>query len=623
MRWTFALTFVILGGWMLCPAERNLLAAELLRISAENYRDVLPEGKEVDAIAGDWILRNEQVLAVIAQPQEGRNANMTVRGVGGMLIDFTRRFHGSDQLSCFYPAAGRFHFAQSAGMSCQVDGQNVDLAAAGGKSGQTVRLSFQGTPVAADGTRAEVTYTLREDADWLEYQVTLINDAQAPVPLPIQDSLRCDGKLFSMHNDSRLKIFTATDSYFGQCYAFQLDEGLMQSVGSGRNLLLQPAATTDANSQTPPPAQIRWSGKIHCSQGLPGARSWAEGLLSDAPRQTMQLKLQSPHGPVPHATVEFLRDGQSLGHIQSDSQGVIRADLLQGGYTAVIRSLGRDVREHNFSIDNSLHADSLSLPAASRVRATILDAEGQPIAAKVQFQGIDGTSDPDFGPTAGIAAIENVVYCARGQFEQPLDPGRYRVIISHGPEFDAETQEIEIGPGQLLPLRSVLPRTVDTRGWVSSDFHSHSSPSGDNVSHQRGRVLNLLAEHIEFAPCTEHNRIDTYADDLLALNATAALATCSGMELTGSPLPINHQNAFPLHRHEHQQDGGGPQTDADPVRQIERLALWDNTSAKVVQMNHPNIPQILGDKDLDGRADEGLRGMLGWMDVIEVHPPQG
>ena len=59
------------------------------------------------------------------------------------------------------------------------------------------------------------------------------------------------------------------------------------------------------------------------------------------------------------------------------------------------------------------------------------------------------------------------------------------------------------------------------------------------------------------------------------------------------------------------------------MKQIERLALWDSGSSKVVQTNHPNIPQILGDRDLDGQADEGFRGMLGWMDVIEVHPPEG
>ncbi len=293
-----------------------------------------------------------------------------------------------------------------------------------------------------------------------------------------------------------------------------------------------------------------------------------------------------------HARVELLRDGASLGTIESDAAGWVRADLGPGKYVAKITSLGRELREQAIELVDKPLTETISLPLASRVRATIVDGDGKPIAAKTQFLPLGDTPAPDFGPDAAIYAIRNVVYCANGQFEQAVAPGKYQVLVSHGPEYDADQQEIEVLPGASVQLKSTLKRSVTTHGWISSDFHSHSSPSGDNVSHQTGRVLNLLAEHIEFAPCTEHNRIDTYEDDLALLKATGAMATCTGIELTGSPLPINHQNAFPLHRHEHHQDGGGPTSDADPVKQIERLALWDSASSKVVQTNHPNIPQI-------------------------------
>jgi hypothetical protein len=94
------------------------------------------------------------------------------------------------------------------------------------------------------------------------------------------------------------------------------------------------------------------------------------------------------------------------------------------------------------------------------------------------------------------------------------------------------------------------------------------------------------------------------------------------MELTGAPLPVNHQNAFPLVAKPRTQDGGGPTTHANPILQIERLALWDDKSDKLVQGNHPNLPQILGDRDLNGEPDEGFRKMFGFMDVVEVHPPE-
>jgi hypothetical protein len=84
---------------------------------------------------------------------------------------------------------------------------------------------------------------------------------------------------------------------------------------------------------------------------------------------------------------------------------------------------------------------------------------------------------------------------------------------------------------------------------------------------------------------------------------------------------VNHQNTFPLLFKPRTQDGGAPVTDQNPEVQIERLALWDNKSDKLLQMNHPNLPQILGDKDLDGKPDGGFKKMFGFVDVVEIHPP--
>src|SRR6185295_11953015 len=99
---------------------------------------------------------------------------------------------------------------------------------------------------------------------------------------------------------------------------------------------------------------------------------------------------------------------------------------------------------------------------------------------------------------------------------------------------------VSVARSKVNPLAAQLKRSVDTRGWLSADFHSHSTPSGDNTASQRGRVLNLLAEHIEFAPCTEHNRITVYDPHLEHFKAFDRMLTCPGIEVTGRPLPINH-----------------------------------------------------------------------------------
>ena len=170
------LSVFMIAGYLACG---TLSATELIKITPENYDAIVPGGKETDAILGDWVLRNDKMVAVIAQPLPGRKANMTVRGVSGMLIDFTRRYFESDQLSCFYPASGRYLFEDAAQYHCEVDGVASQSLSADRYTGSTISLVLSGTPLAADGTTAQITYTLHKDRDWIEYRVVLTNNSKA------------------------------------------------------------------------------------------------------------------------------------------------------------------------------------------------------------------------------------------------------------------------------------------------------------------------------------------------------------------------------------------------------------------------------------------------------------
>ena len=104
---------VLTGVLALNAASEGENLVEIAKLDAGNWSEFAPAGKEVDAIYGDLVLRNEHLVAVIAQPLASRNANMTVRDVGGCLIDLTVRSDQSDQLSCFYPGARKFAYRSS------------------------------------------------------------------------------------------------------------------------------------------------------------------------------------------------------------------------------------------------------------------------------------------------------------------------------------------------------------------------------------------------------------------------------------------------------------------------------------------------------------------------------
>lgn len=592
-------------------------AAEIAVLQSDNWDDLAPAGKEADAIYGDYVLRNDKIVAVIAQPRATRNANMTVRNVGGCLIDLTLVDEPNDQLSAFYPAAAKYPFTSPDQARVRVDDRETDFRAAARATGKKIVLEIAADEV-KDKPRLAVRYTLDEGSPLLLVETIYSNPTDKPLEDEAADAIRAD-RTFTFGFDAATSCFWADDEWFRQAYGIVVPGYEVKGTGQ-RGTALQLLKDGSNKFSLRPGESHTVSRKVFPAKSLLGARGLAS-QLSGAKVGHVTVTVSEP-SPVPQAKVAVSQAGKLYAAGRTDAEGRIDFLLPEGRYE--VETTPIDGRVASGKVAGGGNSDlPVSLDQPSHVIATITNDNGRPIPAKVSFTGKDGTKDPDWGPDSGEVAVKNLYYTHTGSFKQVIAPGKYDVIVSYGPEHDAVFTSIEVPAGGNAELKAVLKRSVDSRGWVSSDFHSHSSPSGDNTSSQRGRVLNLLGEHIEFAPCTEHNRIDTYVPHLQHLGIEKLMATCTGMELTGSLLPVNHQNSFPLIMKSRTQDGGAPVTDIDPVVQIERLAFWDNKSDKLVQMNHPNLVQILGDKDVDGQPDGGFERMFGFVDVIEVHPPHG
>jgi hypothetical protein len=606
--------------WLLLPLlapSSTALAAELVTLTPETWEAFVPLGKEVDAIYGDLVLKNDRVVAVIGQPVESRNANMTVRFVGGSVIDFTRSVEPNDQLAAFYPGGGSYVLRQP---QAAADASELrDVGEAERLSGRTVRLAVS-AEAQAGRPAARVEYSLTDGQPWLVVRTTYSNPTKAPLEFELQDTLRTDGP-FQRQVDAPLNLIWSYDKWYDQGYGLVPVGRAPVSVAppeGRRPTLVSYQADGSSKITLPPRGTLEFERRLLVGRDIVELEAQARELAG-----TEQARFEIVAGdgkPVAGAEVAVLRGGQPFVVGRTNSEGNFTGRLPAGEYALTVTALGRPPVEKTVRVpaDQPVAFD-LEMPGY--VAARISDASGGPIPCKVQFRGRDGTPDPFFFPDTGEHAVHNVYYSHDGRFRQELPPGRYDVIVSHGPEYDAVFEQLEVFRGQEAIFQATLVRSVDTTGWVSSDFHSHASPSGDNTSSQFGRVLNLLCEHVEFCPCTEHNRVSTYIPHLEKLGVRHLMATCSGIELTGSPLPVNHQNAFPLIHKPRTQDGGGPRTDINPVVQIERLAMWDDRSDKLVQQNHPNIVQILTDRDLDSKPDEGFARAFGFMDVIEVHPP--
>ncbi|QDV75167.1 CehA/McbA family metallohydrolase [Botrimarina mediterranea] len=599
----------------------GLNAAELQTLDKSNYDLLVPDGKEVDAIHGDFVLQNDKIIAVIGAPGPERDANLTVHNVGGGVIDLTERDTQSDQLSCFYPGGGGFKFKK-----------RIDWPAEWGKPADgAATIAFEGEATAKNqkGLVHRVGYELRDGETFVRVVSTLKNDGEESVKAPLRDGWRLDGE-FKFGAIEGIDLVWGHDLFWRQAYGVQSEEGVtlrtleMQEPRRPRQFEYG-VAGRDESGTLAAGDSVTWRRCL-----IPAADSLAVQATAYAMRDedlaTGKLTVTDGVDPVANALVTVRQDNQVVGYLLTDAQGGAVSQAPAGEYAVTISAEGHGSMTHEGSLEanpDEIDAEwTVPLKRAGYAEATITDGAGRAIPVKVQFTGLDGAKSPDFGPESAERGVKNVQYTPDGRFRCKLAPGRYKWVASYGPEHDAAYGEITVEAGETATIAAKLPRTVDTTGWLSSELHSHSSPSGDNTASQAGRVLNLLDEHLEFCPCTEHQRIDVYDQHLAAFDAQHRMLTCPGMELTGQPLPLNHQNAFPLKHHVHEQDGGGPQTDPNPVTQIKRLAEWDDKSEKLVQSNHPNTAQMVGDRDLNGEPDEGFEAMFGYMDVQEIHPPE-
>lgn len=601
-----------------------LSATEIVTLSPKNYDDYAPKGKEVDAIYGDFVIRNDKLTAVIGNTDliSGRSASRwAIPNVAGCVIDLTTRRNPNDQLLAYYPGPLRyrpdapqrqdefedeaFTYLKPGRKPKKAETLTLPLPAfeiiRGRSLEELARLPayLRGKPRAY----IEISYTLSDGWPYLLVEQVYKNPTPSPVNLSLTSRLLIDRAVqrgLSLDN----QLYWLYDKWWGQAYGilaenYTFDESsplhLTALINGKHGYKLQPGGAFRIAQRLIPASNLFEVFEIACR-------------LKGIPLRKVRIEVADSKGPVPRAEVSLLRKGRLFGSGKTNEHGLITANIPEGSYELSVSSLERG--EKSIQLDTSRASYRIEVPVPGIVSARITDESGSPIPCKVEFRGTNGTSDPYFFPWTGEHLAGNLYYSNDGDLRLELPPGRYRVIASHGPEYDIAKREIEVRRGRTVRLNLRLAHSVKTQGWISADLHNHSTLSNetmlfyvwtrkgpgyskdpmvdvDSYASPVGRVLNLLCEGIEFAPPTEHNYISDFRPILKKLGVEKLIATCPGIGLTaGRRHTITHQNAFPVIYKPHYQDGGAIQR-PQHIRQLDWLMKWYGRKEKLIQVNFP------------------------------------
>ncbi len=573
--------------------------AEAIEIGKHNTH-LLPAGKEADGIIGDFVLRNQRIHAVISGGLPNRRANMMHdrdSSIPGTVFDLDLVGAKNDQITSFRPGHQRGQVSY------------VKILSA---SGNTAAIEAVTTAAKGDGLYTRHLYTLESGWQHLEILSTFRNESSQTreiEPLPVW---KAPAGYFKLNQFSQvwkagdIRVGDSIDPFDKRSYAWAplskqgislLEDRFELRPGQERSYALALAVADSpleafglASSLIGPSGRVK--GSVMDSTGKPALH--ASLLIS-------VNGVQLPAYPGPGGDVNFL--------------------LPPGEYEGILVDLGRPEQKFSLAVEQDQTAKlQLSPPPASAVSFRIKDSSGQPSPAKVQFLGIKGTDTPNFGTDYRAHGCDHQYQTHDGAFTQQVPPGAYLVRITRGPEYDLFEKEVQVKPEKELHIDATLARTVDTTGWISTDYHSHSTPSGDNHCNTHDRLINFAAEQVEFIPTTEHNRIYDWTPYIKRLGLSRLLSTTVGLELTGRG---QHFNSFPLEYTPLAQDGGAPEWQFDP--RLNAIVLRNLSGAgpdRWVQANHPRVGEVFNDSNADGVGDGGFLGFESLIDAAEVWSTQ-
>lgn len=566
---------------------------EALEIGPASTKD-LPTGKEADGIIGDFVLRNDHVHAVISGNLPLRRANMsTFYGTNGIspgcLYDLAFRENGNDQITIFSPSEQR---------------GAVSLVRIVKATGEEAEIETVVSAASNGGLFKRHSYSLTEDSVGVLIKTTLHNQGSDVVKQKVYD---------------RWTAFASVTNQFG---AYRWADAVDPADRVG--YAFRPTIPEGGDGSEKDEVSLKAGEQLEISRFLAIGHSPAEAVGRAAAQagETGNLNVEVHDGAgngIAGAVVRIATLSEPIQSVPAyaDQHGVVKIPFLPGRYKLTAEDLGRASASEEIEVlKDGAASIAFQLSGKPIVHFQITDRDGRDIPCKAQFIGIEGTPTPNLGPPNRAHGCKEQFHSERGQFSTALPPGKYRVVVTRGIEYSHLIREIQVNAGETINVTGQLERLVNTSGWVSADYHNHSTQSGDNTCGTDDRIANLVAEHIEFAPTTEHNRHYDWRPHIEKLGVARFLQTVSGIELTGSG---PHLNSFPFHPHPHIQDNGAPIWNRDP--RISALLLRNHQQPnpdRWIQINHPELIENFIDANGDGLADGGYMGLGGLIDGVEV-----
>jgi hypothetical protein len=519
------------------PDQWAELSAEEVRLARLTTDDTGFSGVDSHCRKGDFLLYNSVIAVCIQAETTNRLESFT----GGFIVDARRRGDtGEEVLDFMIPLTElRTKSAREVkvvrdgtdGLAVlRVEGSDMDIAYLTNVAGTRI-----GSPL---GLEMTTEYRLRPGSDAIEI-VTWYRKTEA--------------RRVTFHAGD-LFVWGDRGRPWSPGLGFEVGQGprpWMAGVGRGKSFAVvyedQASPLGVVASQGLPWAELRASRITLDGDEEKVLRRWfvvGDGTLDSVRQGAARVRGEAwtatPHvvevvdtAGVPVANVRVvIRDAQGkfYTHGTTAADGKVRLELEPGqAYSARLEGLAGQTSEEveGLQFDDESTA-RVEVAQAGRLNLTVTEAGANvPLTARVEARG-----------------PRNLTFFAvKGSLDIDLPVGRYRLVVTRGPQYDHVAFDIDVVAGQTSTHSAALVRGLDTAGWRTGDFHQHMEPSPDSTIEVRERVLDNVTSGVELIVPTDHDVITDLRPIIAELGLGDVVSSFPGVEISPG---YAHMNMYPM-----------------------------------------------------------------------------
>jgi hypothetical protein len=320
----------------------------------------------------------------------------------------------------------------------------------------------------------------------------------------------------------------------------------------------------------------------HLVIGGPGLDGLLEAVARDGGTTLRAISGTVTRGGVPAAGVRVHAtkpDGTYLTRATTDAAGHYTLHAPAGQAVHLTTFKRGDVNVEA-DVTGDATAQDLALAATGAIHVTASETGGGTLPVRVQILPAAGQSIatvPDlYGEPAVTGGRVHVAYAITGDATLPVPPGKWRVIVSHGYEYDLLDQDVTVAAGATAQVAATLTHVVDTTGTQCGDFHIHTARSNDSGDDAIEKISSAVADGLEIPVRTDHEYVGSFQPEIDQLGLSRWAYGIGSIELTSFQL-WGHVGVFPLVPDATKPNAGAP-----------RWQEWPTATTPDVQLSTPS-----------------------------------